>query len=351
MATLKIRGGSMSGTPQFVDISVFNPTDIDWQAYKAWSANGDGISRVAMRSSYGVGFEDQHFAVYRTGALAAGIDCIFYYHFGYPEYNTAVAEANWQQQVVGGIRESDMIILDYEEEVQAATAEWAYDWLQHQETLYGRPPGIYSSSAYIETRLQDARLARFPLWLANWQYSPDERPAIPSPWTSYAAIQYTDRATDIPGIPGAVDADIFLAGGNMQTYGPGKGDFDTWFTVDANGNWICKQTNTLIMGGNLALYSQLSIDGNSLPILGLPRTNEIYQTDATGYSWSVQFFERGLIVYDPQHKQDSQPGLGSSYIGKYPQFILLDPEATTVVAVPSAVIADIKQLYKDAGIV
>jgi hypothetical protein len=126
-------------------------------------------------------------------------------------------------------------------------------------------------------------------------------------------------------------------------YGPGKGDFDIYFTV-SNGNWNCKQFHTVLMGGNLGLYRKLSMDGNSLPILGLPRTNEIYQHDSDGYAWSVQFCERGLIVYDPQHRQDSQPGLESSYLGKYSQFQHLDPDARTVEKIPDVVVADMQSV-------
>jgi hypothetical protein len=298
-----------------------------------------------MRTSYGVGYTDQHFAAYRAGALAAGIDFILYYHYGYPQYNTPVAEADWQRNVVGNIRPQDMVILDFEENVSQATADWAYNWLAQSERLYGKLPGIYASSYYIQQRLQDNRLARYPLWLANWQYTPDERPPVPAPWTAYEFVQYTDRATNIPGIAGTVDANIFLGGGTqVNTYGPGKGDFDYHFTVDANGNWVSKLLHTVIIGGNKGLYSQISMDGNTLPIIGLPRTNELYQRDADGYSWSVQFFERGLIVFDPDHRRDSQSGLGASYFGKYLQFQQYDPEGKTVVVnkIPDAVAADIK---------
>lgn len=199
-------------TAQFVDMSVFQSTAIDWQSYKAWSSAGDGVSRVAMRSSYGVGYTDQHFAAYRASALAAGIDSIIYYHYSYPDTNYSYAEANWQKQVVGDIRPQDILVLDFEENVPQAIAEWAHEWLAQQEANYGgKLPGIYASSAYIQARLQDSRLARYPLWLANWQYTPDERPPVPAPWTSYEFVQYSDKAS-IPGVPGLVDADIFLGG-------------------------------------------------------------------------------------------------------------------------------------------
>jgi hypothetical protein len=144
-----------------------------------------------------------------------------------------------------------------------------------------------------------------------------------------------------------------------QTYEPGKGDFDQFFTVNSDGSWTCRRFSTALIGGNKGLYSQLSIDGNTLPIIGLPRTNELYQHETDGYSWSVQFFERGLIVYDPAHRWDNQPGLQSSYLGKYLQFQQYDPEGRTVVVekISDVVVADINavkaasdQLVVDTGV-
>lgn len=198
-------------TPQFVDISVFNPTDIDWPKYKAWSASGDGISRVAMRSSYGTGFVDQHFSTFRHDALANGIDQIIFYHYGYPQFNSPMAEADFQHQVVGAIRPQDVVRLDLEEGVQQANAAWALAWLQRQTLDYNKIAGIYASSSYIISRLQDARLGKYGLWLANWQFTPTERPICPLPWSTYQFVQYSDRAV-VPGVPGVVDADIYLGG-------------------------------------------------------------------------------------------------------------------------------------------
>src|SRR5579875_2829668 len=145
-------------TAQFVDISAFQPTQIDWKAYRAWAASFDGVARVAMRASYGVGYQDVHFAAYRAGALAAGVDCIFYYHYAYPDYSaSAEAEADWMQQVVGAIREQDKLVLDFEEETPAATAAWAAAFLARIEQLSGKVPALYASPAYIAAHLQDAR--------------------------------------------------------------------------------------------------------------------------------------------------------------------------------------------------
>src|SRR5260370_36303812 len=100
-------------TPAFVDISQFQSQNIDWQAYKAWSTQGDGVSRVAMRSSYGVGYVDPNFSAYRAGALSAEIDVIIFYHYAYPALNNPIDEANSQHAIVGSVRDRDILILDF----------------------------------------------------------------------------------------------------------------------------------------------------------------------------------------------------------------------------------------------
>lgn len=117
----------------------------------------------------------------------------------------------------------------------------------------------------------------------------------------------------------------YLKGALMRKYDTNSADFSRYFTDNGNGTWTSKKSNATLRGGNLALYQTLSIDGNTLPVIGLPRTSELAQHDADGYSWTVQFFERAVVVYDPQHKKDSAPGMGSSYLGKFEQFITLDP--------------------------
>jgi GH25 family lysozyme M1 (1,4-beta-N-acetylmuramidase) len=201
---------------QFVDVSAFQAETLDWSAYRVWASQGGSLARVAIRSSFGVGYLDQHFQAYRAGALAAGVDSILYYHYAYPQFNSASAEADWQHRIVGTVRPQDQLVLDFEENVNEATAEWAYQFLARQEQNYGKLPVIYASDYYIRQRLQDARLAKYPLWLANWQYSSDARPACPPPWKVYTYLQYTDKAVSIPGIAGTVDANIYLGGNTMQ---------------------------------------------------------------------------------------------------------------------------------------
>src|SRR5258708_20693241 len=91
----------MSGTPLFVDISQFQSLVVDWSAYRAWAAQWDGIARVSLRSTYGTGYTDDHFAVYRAGAEAAGVQVRIFYHYAYPQYNSPEAEADYQHSIVG----------------------------------------------------------------------------------------------------------------------------------------------------------------------------------------------------------------------------------------------------------
>lgn len=82
---------TMAGTPQFVAISAFQSPTIDWHAYRAWTAQWDGIARVGLRSSYGTGRIEQHFALYREGALKAGIDIIIFSYYAYPQFNSEIS--------------------------------------------------------------------------------------------------------------------------------------------------------------------------------------------------------------------------------------------------------------------
>ena len=196
----------MSG--YYVDLSAHNNPDVDWQKYKAWSQQFDGVSRVALRSSYGTGYTDANYEKYRSGAQEAGIDVILHYHYSYPQFNTPEKEASYQQSVVGTIRPADLIMCDAEEQVGQATWQWYLQWLEESEKLYGKKPVLYANQSYIENKLQALGLIRYQLVLAKWGNT--TMPPCPMPWPSYAAIQIMDNESNIPGIPGKVDLDLWL---------------------------------------------------------------------------------------------------------------------------------------------
>lgn len=323
----------MTQAPNFVDVSGYQPT-VGWADYHAWASQWDGVSRVAMKSSEGVGYTDPAFVAHRTGALATGINVILYYHYGRPSLNNATTEADYQHSVVGDVRPQDVIVLNLEEGSAQANAEWAYEWLARQEANYGgKLPAIYASDAYILARLQDARLARYPLYLADWQFTPDARPTCPKPWAAYTYLQYTDRATQVPGIAGTVDADIFLGvEGVTDLITINSPDIADHFTqLDAN-HWQCKYAWDAAQGimvpataqlpGKVVAYGMLANyqATNGFVTLRLPTSNEvpienIHPTFAhlAGKSIVVQYFQAGILIYDPQHLVDAQEGAGDVY--------------------------------------
>lgn len=317
----------MSNRGMFVDLSQWNAISVDWGAYKQWSAANDGISRVCLRSSYGNGYVDQHFKAYRAGAEAAGIDSILFYHYAYSQHNSPLAEANWQHSVLGPIRANDVIMLDAEEDVPQSTSEWMYQWLVQQQKNYPNNQLIlYSYPAFISKHLQDSRLSAFPLILANWQYSPDENPPCPPPWTSYAYLQYTDKATQIPGVPGTVDANVYVGG--ITTDMPEKpldiSEVSQWFVQVNATTWQARDPKThqpgvdangqplLVRSGILDyLRAGRSSDAQygNFSRLGLPISNERGVQNGV----AEQTFERAVIRWDPNKTTDNPPGVGQCY--------------------------------------
>ncbi len=320
-------------TSMFCDISSFQG-NIDFVVYRAWAVSFDGIARIAMKSSEGVGFTDPHFQANRAAALAAGIDCIYFYHFGRPDLgNSAISEANFMHSVVGNVRNSDLLVLDYEVASPMATAEWAYEWLVQQETNAGKVPAIYASTSYIQENLQLNALSRYKLWLANWQFTPDERPPVPAPWQAYEFVQYTDNATNIPGIPGNVDCNIYLGASipppqedTVKTIDLTDPTVASHFTGGSD-IWQCKDNGFIVGHGILGFYQKFGGEALcGLTYLGLPTSNE---TAVAGHPGVVyQRFERGVLAYDGGHTIDNPPGSADVYLMHIDSGLGQDPRIT-----------------------
>jgi N-acetyl-anhydromuramyl-L-alanine amidase AmpD len=93
-------------------------------------------------------------------------------------------------------------------------------------------------------------------------------------------------------------------------------DFSLYFhQVDEN-HWQCKRTGKVIQSGILAFYRGLTLDGQTLPILGLPLSNEHPVPLPGRGTITVQDFERGRLAFDPKHLEDSQPGCTDVYLLK-----------------------------------
>jgi hypothetical protein len=108
----------------------------------------------------------------------------------------------------------------------------------------------------------------------------------------------------------------YLKGVQMQQYTAQSTDFATYFEeVDAN-HWQCNRTKNVLQYAIKSFFQTLSIDGQTLPVIGLPTSNEKY-TKVNGKTIVIQYFERGIAVYDPSHALDSQPGTQDTYLAKY----------------------------------
>lgn len=200
--------------PGYVDISTFQPATVDWNAYVAWSKQVDGIARLACRASEGTGVGDAHYAAYVSGIRAVDPKAVvIHYHYAYPQYNSPQAEVDWMASQVS-LWSQDIIMLDFEENAVTGTnADWVLAWLKAAELKFGKLgkiPVIYASLSMVQNRLQDSRLTRYPLILADWTGGTTPPPA-PAPWKDLWAWQYTDNLAGVPGFGSAnVDANFYL---------------------------------------------------------------------------------------------------------------------------------------------
>lgn len=197
--------------PLYIDVSSFQPATVDWKAYVSWARQWDSVARLACRASEGTGVGDAHYASYVSGIRSADPNAIIiHYHYAYPQLNTAADEVNWMASQVSALGARDIIMLDFEENATTETnADWALSWLQNAEVKFGRLPVIYASLSMVQNRLQDSRLTKYPLILADWTAN---QPPPPAPWHSVWAWQYTDSLSGVPGFGSAkVDANMFLA--------------------------------------------------------------------------------------------------------------------------------------------
>lgn len=91
----------------------------------------------------------------------------------------------------------------------------------------------------------------------------------------------------------------------------------SYFSATPDGKWHCKQTGNVLQFGMLNFYQTYGQNAYcGLTYLGLPRSNEL---PVAGHQGVVkQEFERGWLIYDPQHQVDDPPGAGAVYLMHLP---------------------------------
>jgi GH25 family lysozyme M1 (1,4-beta-N-acetylmuramidase) len=191
-----------------IDVSQFQGT-INWQQLKA-----DGVF-VMIRANEGtpnsstVPNVDANFVTNLTQARALGIPHGIY-HFAYPQYNTAVTEANFFCNLIqnnGGLQKDEILVLDYEE---VQNVSWAAVWLRTVSGIFGGyKPLIYMNLNFVQSQnWSEVISGGFGLWLA--EYNGSKSFTAPQ-WPVVAMRQWTD-AEKISGINGLVDGDVFNGG-------------------------------------------------------------------------------------------------------------------------------------------
>lgn len=214
---------SVSGTGAAVPTSNVNGIDVShWQGTINWSQVYNAGYRFAFVKASSGDSEppqiiDDQFDQNMVGGHNAGI-LMGAYHFAYPEYNSATAEAQFFVSVVGDYMTEGYLrpVLDLEDDVDSnsypsrmgktALSAWVNEFMITVQNLTGVEPLLYVNSNYANNYLDDST-NQYDLWIAHWTYNPNTSPNT-GIWTNWDFWQYSDQGS-IAGISGNVDLDLF----------------------------------------------------------------------------------------------------------------------------------------------
>ncbi|WP_298416925.1 glycoside hydrolase family 25 protein [uncultured Kordia sp.] len=194
----------MSTQAKGIDISYNQGSLID-----SIDTNNTDLSFVVCKATGGITIQDPDFAhnwetIPKKGFIRGT------YHFYYTN-DAPQSQADNFFNVVGNDFPSDALppIVDFEEASVKTTdknqiIEDLLSFLNLIEQKYGRTPMIYTDVNTGNAYLNDARLTKFPLWIANYTTKP--APTIPGQWSDWTIWQYSDSG-NINGT--AVDEDYF----------------------------------------------------------------------------------------------------------------------------------------------
>lgn len=187
-----------------IDVSQWQGS-IDFAQVKA-----SGIEMVYIRSSEGANYTDPYFRQNYDNARAQGLKVGFYHYLTARNTQQAEQQARYFLSVVGGLDFECRLAMDFEYLTGLSQEEINAIALTFMETLsQAGEDGVVYSDSYNARRVFDSRLAKYPLWVA--QYSSSSQPDLSgSAWSSWAGFQYSDVGK-IAGITGNVDLDTFTS--------------------------------------------------------------------------------------------------------------------------------------------
>lgn len=135
-------------------------------------------------------------------------------------------------------------------------------------------------------------------------------------WDDRAHIRQYQNGVTLAGAPGysvdynqsmKPDFGQWLQGGIQEPMLQLSDPIGKYFTSNQAGDrWHCEKTGQDIAYALLSFYRQYN------GVFGLPISGEIYLQAYPGTA--VQYFERALVAYDPQHKIDTVPGATDCYL-------------------------------------
>jgi GH25 family lysozyme M1 (1,4-beta-N-acetylmuramidase) len=203
-----------------IDVSNYQGTNINWTTVK-----NAGYPFAFTKATEGVDFIDASFTTNMANATAAGV-YIGPYHFARIDSNESNHDAaDEASDFVASIRPyydgnpTHVLrpVLDVERvndngaPVKAYVSQWVRDFAAVVKTELGLEPIIYANTNYV-TNYFEADLAKYDLWLANYNYTPPTLPpasadGVFNGWTIW---QYSSTG-GVPGITASanVDKDVF----------------------------------------------------------------------------------------------------------------------------------------------
>lgn len=187
----------------------------EWQGTVDWTTYKNNANFVILRCSIGTYRVDNQFVKNRDEARAAGLPLGFY-HYSYPQYNTPEAEADYFIASIGGVRQGEVLVLDFEEKWADPVAFCKAFLTRVSSKLNGYKPMIYLNQSQLTSYdWKPISDSGYGLWVAAYTYDPTKNDFQKGSWPFAAAQQWTNKQS-VPGISGNVDGDVFF--GDQTTF-------------------------------------------------------------------------------------------------------------------------------------
>ena len=217
---VKKKTGNVIPGMKVIDVSEFQPEDIDWSKVKADAV----ILRIGLRGSvpgttrYRKIAYDYHFKKYLDGVIKAGIPYSVYYFPTPLSDKEADQEAEWLVMNVSGLNLSMPVWVDSERvpkgvanDISTADRTKYLKRITDKLISAGIPCGIYASTSWLNNQIN---MSAFPqqvrdnTWVAQYADSCTYK-------GTYAMWQYSSKAS-VQGINGNVDISVVKQAFNMS---------------------------------------------------------------------------------------------------------------------------------------